>query len=91
MKIEENKIYDMITPSGKTLRVRLSGIKKYPASGMPDDYLFKCFTPCKLLEVSPLQGGFPLPDSVLDQIQFVEVLGKEADDLLKEPFEVNFK
>jgi hypothetical protein len=87
---EKGVIYDMKLPRGEVLRVQLAEIVRN--TYVPThDYLFRCYTPCELVNLGNHEGGFPLPEGLLGQCEFTTVTGPEADALLAEPCEVPFK
>ena len=94
MKIKENTLYEATFPSGDKCMVQLAKIQEYPATGMPSDCIFQCLSPeFLLLERSSIEGGFFLPSSVIDQIDFREVKDPAHIALFKptKPFEIKFK
>lgn len=94
MEIKEDTLYEMTWPLGDKCMVQLAKILTYGATGMPSDYIFQCLSPeFKLLETSGIEGGFPIPSSAIDQIQFREVTDPLYITLFKptEPFEIKFK
>ena len=94
MDLKKEILYEATFPSGDKCMVMLAEIKDYPSTGMPSDYFFQCLSPeFDLLRTSTIEGGFPIPEGILDQIKFIEVNDSMMISLFKptEPFEVRFK
>jgi len=94
MNIKEDTLYEATFPNGDKCMVQLAKIQEYNATGMQSDYIFQCLSPeFSLLKNSSIEGGFFIPSSVIDKIQFREVRDSVYIMLFKptKPFEVKFK
>lgn len=87
--LKEKTVYDL-QGQDKIMRVRLDRIEHSNSGMFPSTYIFKCFTPCKLMETSSFKNGFPLPEGVIARLadKFIEVTGKEAEEYLNQPYDV---
>lgn len=93
--LQENSLYELTFPTGAKCVVRLAKIMRYLASGISDpDYFFQCLTPdFVLLKSSTIEGGFPLPQCVIDQITIRELTDELSQSLYKSdtPFVIKWK
>jgi len=73
MDLKKNTVYLMNFPNGETAKVSLFDIHRYPASGMPADCIFRCYTDCSLNKNSTMDNGWPFPEAFLQYVEMTEL------------------